>query len=105
MKIPTMHFNTRGLRYSRQQLKEMFPEIIHLPVIEQAEYVDQITYMMCHNKKDLENLPLAITKEIYKGLNTTSIGNLAFVSLYHPNAYYRVQAKNFLNQIINYNIN
>jgi hypothetical protein len=91
-------FNSNGLRFDLDHLKTIKRDILKMPVETQAEYVDQVTYVACARSSH-EPLAHPFDPERADQLNATSIGNVAFVSRYHPEEIVREFAKFQLQRI------
>ena len=74
---------SNGLNHSIEHLREMKYKIAWLPIKEMATYADQI----CMQKVEAGELFEWRTKNEYffPEFNATSIGNLAYIALYHEN--------------------
>lgn len=91
-------YDSHGLRYSQKHLAAVKSHIGLYSTDQQSKYVDRtVKYSIDHKyqintivDKDLE----LINEETWfeKDYTTTAVGNLAYISMYHPNAYYRQKA-------------
>jgi len=90
-------FDLDGLRFDRQYLSEMRLAVLQLPIEEQSEFVDRVTYDNCR-----KGVPIVSTEDVNtlenveRFIDTTSIGNLAFIALNHPSHEQQVYAKAIL---------
>lgn len=91
-------FSDFGLRFSKRYLDEMRLAILQLPIEEQSEFVDAITYDCCKRAIPVINTEQVNSADIFTG-NTTTIGNLAFIALNHPVHEQQVYAKAILVKI------
>lgn len=91
-------FDDENLRFDRKYLQEMRLSILQLPIEEQSEFVDGITYSLCKKGIPLISTEL-VNAEEFPGWNVTSIGNLAFIALNHPAHEQQVYAKAILQKI------
>lgn len=96
-------FDENGLRHNHAHLEQIKMEIATWPIKKQAEYVDEVT------KKEVDDgypslaLFLQTTEGIdFTKLNATSVGNLAYMVLHHPEESRQIEALNILNQIKEY---
>lgn len=91
-------FNDNGLRFHTSYLEKMKAHILSLPLPEQAEFVDAITYA---NVKVHHNLiSEADTHRLATvNWNVTSIGNLAYITLFHMSHEQRIWARRILRNI------
>lgn len=96
IKKPNKQFDGNGLRYDVKYLKKVFKRVIFLPLEEQAQFVDKITYMMY---KDPLYKPDKLEPVHFGQLNTTSIGNLAFLACHHPDEEIKNYSINTLEMI------
>lgn len=90
-------FNDNGLRFHTSYLEKMKAHILLLPLPEQAEFVDAIT----HNNVKVHN-HLISESDIYKsvpGWNVSTIGNLAYIALFHISHEQRVWARRIMRNI------
>lgn len=93
-------FLPSGLRFDREYLRKSYHTIKKFPIEEQSEFVDVVTYAMvqkgipCFRESDLTNIDTT-------NYNTTSIGNVAFVALYHPVEHQKMLAHAILTRIRN----
>lgn len=93
-KPPKYFFNELGLRFSVQFLTLMKNEIRTLTPNEQAEFVDMVTYEnVMRGRKVIDHVPDSV---LHRNTNVTTIGNHAFVYLYHPNEVQRQLARQIL---------
>lgn len=98
---PFKQFNEFGLKYTTEHLGEIGKFAIFFPVEMMVNYVDAIT------KKNIdENNGYFISKTIaelivcnFDGINTTSIGNLAYCYMYSINRNLKQEAKFHLDLI------
>lgn len=98
-------FDENGLRHNYHYLVAIQNQIPHWDSKIQAEYAD----IICISR--LKSDPKAFEAEILglpeqlkdiRQLNTGAIGNLAYLSIHHPNAEVRQKCKNTLFQIKDY---
>lgn len=89
-------YDMRGLKYTVDHLKQIFPEIIFYPIQQQAKYADIITVKNCKNlafaKAQAEFINF--TKE--HQLNSTEVGNAAYMVLNSDDITVKNTFKNFL---------
>ncbi len=102
------NFDEFGLRHSSKVLSAMKPKLYLLPLEWLAEFVDAITYGMVltiTQKPFMHEAQVAKDKIVsaisdgpvhYNHINTTGIGNLAYVALYYPHEYIRKEAMTLL---------
>ena len=93
----TYYFYTQNmLRFTPEYLAKMKKNVLSLKLEEQAEFVDVVTYERVHagialvSASDAKNL---------SNWNTTSVGNMAYIALYHPIPQQREIAKYILSQL------
>lgn len=77
-----------------------------LPIEQQSGYVDEITYNDCQEVKRRNDLSYLASFKFdnvnFSAINTTALGNLAYLGLNHPNQYVRDQVKAKLEEIRDY---
>lgn len=97
MKTPLYFFDYDGLRFGDGFLRFMRSKMKDLTTQEQSEFVDAITY-----KKVCDGdlcIPIEDTVKVHQ-FNTTAVGNLAFIALYHPDKLQVIRAKNLLERYL-----
>ena len=82
----TYFFDSTGLRFPVSFLNFMLSKMWRLSIEEQAEFVDGVTYEHCKTGIPVIKGDEDINRST---LNTTSIGNIAFITLYHPDTRQR----------------
>mgnify|MGYP003402243785 CR=1 FL=1 len=71
-----------GLRYSKHHLEMMFPKILSIPIEEQSEYADFVTVTNVNKDWLMDNLrDFDIDTHGIAMINTTSVGNVAYIAL------------------------
>lgn len=99
---PVWGFKKDGHRHSKDFLKEIYPDIIEWDVQEQCIYCDEGTYKFRNVIFVKHQLPTIITRNVFKHLNATSIGNIAFLSLYASSILVRNDNALFLKRVQEY---
>ncbi len=107
-KLP-LWFDSNGLRFDINHLQSIdLKEMLAWDYRDMANYVDAITYSLCHNKvKQIDGFDhIDVPCDIdFDKLNTTSLGNIAYTSLYHSSTKERQKAVSLLIKIrTHYNI-
>lgn len=101
LKFPKYYFNSDGLRFPVLYLSMMKQHIRNLTIHEQSEFVDMVTYELTQQSKIV--IPTRALNEFsLQKINTTYIGNTAFIALYHPNELQRDLAKSVLQKLKTY---
>lgn len=99
--MKTYYFDQNGLRFSNDYLNGIKNYVLGLSLEEQSEFVDSVTYRMVKNSAIITNeiqIEFARVGNL-TGWNTTSIGNLAYTALFHPDATQRERAKELIELI------
>lgn len=86
-------FGNEMLRFTPEYLAKMKSKILDIPIEQQAEFVDIVTYQRV--KQGIQLVSASDVNNI-TNWNTTSIGNMAYIALYHPNDQQRATAKYIL---------
>jgi hypothetical protein len=96
-------FDECGLKFKTEHLELMFPKVLSLPLDEQAEYSDFVTVVNV-NKDWLIEQVISITFSEYnvKTINTTSIGNMAYIAINCKDGKARESALNNLRKATEY---
>jgi len=109
-------FDEFGLRYSSRVLDAMKPQLCILPLEWLADFVDAVTYAMVltitrkpftHEAQVAKDRIVSAISDgpvHYNHINTTGIGNLAYVALYYPHEYVRKEALRLLENCMNEHI-
>lgn len=104
--MKTYFFDQNGLRFSPAYLDGIKSHVLTLTLEEQSEFVDKVTYQVIKNFERLSDIEFIsdIQMEFARvgklgGWNTTSVGNLAFVALHHPNEVQQSRAKEMIELI------
>lgn len=97
---PKYLFNALGIRFDVPYLRIVKPEIVNLDVKELSEFVDMVTYENTLRGRTVISATM-LREFSYKAINTTSAGNAAFISLYHPNEIQRELGEKILAKIKN----
>lgn len=106
-------FDYYGLRYDINYLQSLsLKDMVLLEDEELADYVDEVTYNFCKKKKRKVMPYIPLYPNIatlnasdddddisFRNLNATSLGNIAYLSLNHPNHEERQQANSLLIKI------
>ncbi len=100
---PAENFDSFGLKFSHNELDHIGLNVIFLPIEYMATYVDKI----CFN--DVSNVELVkrrmscpIDKNIFNQLNTTSIGNLAYLYMHCPSEEIKEKCKKDIQNIFDW---
>jgi len=96
--------DSHGLRFSLKKLQEMRSEIAFLPIEEQAQYADEICRLGAEDLEWLEeqfSMMEPCDHTLFDCMNTTSIGNIAYLALHAPSPYNQ-KATRILNDAITY---
>lgn len=88
-------FNANGLRFDTEYLKMIKSKIHKFSNQELAEYVDAITYSMVLRGKPIVR-PEDLQSINANHFNATSVGNVAYIHLYHPDDQQRALAGQIL---------
>jgi hypothetical protein len=99
LRKPKKYFDGNGLRYDISYLNKVFIKVVNAPIKEQAQFVDKITY--CMYKDPLMKAGI-FQPYSFDSFNTTSIGNLAFMVLNHPDQDVREYCADILNKAKNH---
>lgn len=94
-------YDQYGLRYSTSHLKEIGNQIPFYTRAHQALYVDKVTRQYV-NKWSAADLKIEPNRWFVTGYNTTGIGNMAYVSLYHKDEDVRKIYDEALNNLAKY---
>lgn len=94
-------FDLNGLKYSKAHLKKIRKNLLFQSLERLEQYVDYNTKRMVQDPGSdamiLKNIIL------WEGpsadLNATSIGNLAYIALNHPNKFIKIRCKEILNEL------
>jgi hypothetical protein len=86
-------YDSNGLRFSTNQLEEIKNDIPYWPIERQAMYVDQI----CKNAVDTGTDIMVSIGSVSFPINTTGVGNAAYIALYSQYPQMRTTAKDILN--------
>lgn len=94
-------FDLKGLKYSIQHLEAIRPHIGTMDVHSQSAYVDAVTKRTVDSKTPLDLITSAqelqgMTPADVHRLNTTAIGNLAYLALHVHVSSIRTAAENLL---------
>ncbi|MEL7222960.1 MAG: hypothetical protein AAGJ93_16680, partial [Bacteroidota bacterium] len=92
----SFEFFEHGLKYDLDHLVEVFDEIPFWPIEKQAEYADLVCMRMAVDPFQAVHVESQIRETSDEGLNTTSIGNMAYVALNAPLESTRILAKRWL---------
>lgn len=92
-------FNEFGLRFDVKYLNEIRLAILQVPIEEQSEFVDAVTYEHCKRAIPIISAEQVNADNFFTGTNATTIGNLAFIALNHPMHEQQVYAKAILEKI------
>lgn len=95
-------FDLHGVKFPVDHLQRIQRYIPNCERAFQAKYVDRVTKRgTTENAEWLHEFIADTDKERWflNGWNTTSIGNLAYVSLYHPNTAIRAHANDCLSSL------
>lgn len=111
-------FDINGLRHNITYLNqvEVRNQVAVMPVEKQCEFVDEVTYKMYPKDRKTpgynpmpETFPVVRQAEIedfddinFSAVNTTDIGNMAWLSLHHPVEEFRTKAAKTLLEIHEY---
>lgn len=75
-------YNSNGLRHSIEHLELIFPNIISMPINEQANYADFITVNNVNEDWLVDNMKkVKLKNENMKYITATTVGNLAYISI------------------------
>jgi hypothetical protein len=85
-------------RYTDDYLERIFPEIIGWPTPLMAKCVDQDTFMLVGSSHPIE-VKDELSHEDYELLDAKSLGNLAYISLYHPDKETGRKAQKLITEI------
>lgn len=88
-------FDSRGLKYSIEHLNAIRNEIIFYPMQEQAMYADQVCVQMVARGTEFLGGSL---EDVSFPMNTTAVGNLAYIALYSRNEEFQTRAKIILSE-------
>lgn len=110
---PSENYGPDGLRFSIDYLNKIGKYLIMFPVEDMVKYVDQMTKMSVDSKSSefmdtvLETLErFDITnEESYQAINSTSIGNIAYVMENCNTEIIKDSCERFLNKILEKEIN
>lgn len=104
------YWDSRGLHYSVEHLREVAPTIAFAPLEIQAKYVDQVCTLSINNigfiKKQMmhidqgytwKTMQIEMLQKKISLFNTTAIGNMAYIALHCPDQCCRDKALHFLN--------
>jgi len=94
--MKTYFFLSTGLRFDVDHLNKMKSKIHLLEIDAMAEYVDGICYRHVLAGNDVPGAGEMF--QPHSNWNVTSIGNMAFIALNHPNAATRAFAVDWINQ-------
>ena len=92
-------YDSIGLKYSMALLESICPAIIFRDPLYQSKYADAVCVKMLHDAKfNYEQMGRVDPDDptIYANMNTTSIGNAAYLSLHSPFEEVRVKCKKML---------
>ena len=93
-------FDINGLRHNTKYLDTIKTKIVFWSVEEQAKYVDWVVYDAVKNNVTFFRPDLIDEKDLdFNLFNATSVGNMAYVSLYHKDEEERLSAKAKLHSI------
>lgn len=96
-------FNQYGLKFKTEHLELMFPKVLSLPLDEQAEYADFITVVNVNKDWLIEQvIESEMTDEDFLRINTTYIGNIAYIIINCKNKQARESALNDLKKVTEY---
>ncbi len=98
-------YDSFGLRYSVAHLDKVRFDIAFWPVSKQALYVNRVTYDNVGSKGwlyDKVMMEPVNADHVFKSMNTTSVGNLAFIVLNAPVESMRERAKLILSNYKDY---
>lgn len=102
IKRVALGYDENGLRYSIKHLELLFPKILSLSIEEQAEYADYVCVTNLNKdwyiKVEIESKDEELDLSVIQSLNTTAIGNMAYVALNCKNEQVRKKAFNQLEQ-------
>lgn len=89
------YFNSQGLRFDTEYLKIIKLKMHRFSNQELAEYVDAITYSLVQQGKHIVR-PEDLQSVDFRHFNATSVGNVAFIHLHHPDETQRALAGQLL---------
>jgi hypothetical protein len=103
VKKTALGYNEYGLRYSIKHLELLFPKILSLSIEEQAEYADYVCVTNLNKDwfidGEIESKDEELDLSVIQSLNTTAIGNMAYVALNCKNEQVREKAFNQLEKV------
>ena len=91
-------YPTTGLNHSLEELEIMNKYIHYLPVHIQEKYADKVVIENSQNVKWLKEQFSDLNQHSFVNLNTTAVGNMAYLSLHAPIEELRIYIGDYLQQ-------